>query len=103
MPHWPGIKEGPRANEMADLLKTDVRQRRELIPDQENHDNWRTSAYWQGKGLTRATQLAAVAEQQGDLGARDQLLAMVKERMEFWFRGDGAAATSTTTRGWAPW
>ena len=36
-------------------------------------DNWRT-AYWQGKGLTRLTKLAAVAEQQGDLAARDQLL-----------------------------
>jgi endoglucanase Acf2 len=87
VPHWPGIKEGPRVDELADLLKIDVRKRRELIPGRENNDNWRTSVYWQGKGLTRATQLAAVAEQQGDLEGRDQLLKLVKERMEFFFTG----------------
>jgi endoglucanase Acf2 len=87
VPHWPGIKEGPRVDELADLLKTDIRKRRELIPGRENNDNWRTSIYWQGKGLTRATQLAAVAEQQGDLASRDQLLKLVKERMEFFFTG----------------
>ena len=87
VPHWPGLKEGPRFAEFADLLKTDLRKRRELIPGRENNDNWRTSIYWQGKGLTRATQLAAVAEQQGDLEGRDQLLKLVKDRMEFFFTG----------------
>jgi endoglucanase Acf2 len=87
VPHWPGLKEGPRFAEFNDLLKTDLRKRRELIPGRENNDNWRTSPYWQGKGLTRATQLAAVAEQQGDLEGRDQLLKLVKERMEFFFTG----------------
>jgi endoglucanase Acf2 len=89
LPHWPGIKEGPGATQVNDMLKVDVRKRRELIPGRENKDNWRVTAYWQGKGLTRATQLAAVAELQGDLGARDQLLALVKERMEWWFGGAG--------------
>ena len=58
LPYWPGIKEGPGATEVNDLLNKDFRTRRQLIPGQENKDNWRTSAYWQGKGLTRATQLA---------------------------------------------
>ena len=89
LPHWPGIKEGPEADQVTDLLKVDLRKRRELIPVRENKDDWRVSAYWQGKGLTRATQLAAVAEQQGDLAARDQLLMLVKERMEWWFGGTG--------------
>jgi endoglucanase Acf2 len=89
LPHWPGIKEGSGANELNDLLKIDVRKRRELIPIRENKDDWRVSAYWQGKGLTRATQLAAVAEQQGDLATRDQVLALVKDRMEWWFGGTG--------------
>jgi len=89
LPHWPGIKEGPGAAEVADMLKVDVRKRRELIPGRENKDNWRVSAYWQGKGLTRTTQLAALAEQQGDLGTRDQLLALAKDRMEWWFGGAG--------------
>jgi endoglucanase Acf2 len=87
VPHWPGLKEGARFAEFNDLLKTDLRKRRELIPARENNDNWRTSIYWQGKGLTRATQLAAVAEQQGDTEGRDQLLKLVKERMEFFFTG----------------
>ena len=87
VPYWPGVKTGPRVDELADLLKTDIRKRRELLPGRENNDNWRTSAYWQGKGITRLTQLASVAEQQGDLDGRDQLFAMVKERMEFWFSG----------------
>ncbi len=89
VPWWPGVKEGPRADELADLLKIDVRKRRELIPLRENNDNWRTSAYWQGKGLTRATQLASVAEQQGDLASRDKLLELARERLEFWFSGQG--------------
>jgi endoglucanase Acf2 len=89
LPHWPGIKEGPGASEINDLLKSDLRKRRTLIPAQANKDDWRVSAYWQGKGLTRATQLAAVAEQQGDLAARDQLLDLVKERIEWWFGGTG--------------
>lgn len=89
LPHWPGIKEGPGAAEVKDLLKTDLRKRRELIPGRENKDDWRVSAYWQGKGLTRATQLAAVAEQQGDIDARDQLLTLARDRMEWWFGGTG--------------
>ena len=32
----------------------------------------------------------SVAEQQGDLEARDQLLALAKERMEWWFSGQGS-------------
>ena len=89
LPHWPGVKEGAGTPELNELLKVDVRKRRELIPVRENKDDWRVSEYWQGKGLTRATALAAVAEQQGDLATRDQLLQLVKERMEWWFCGTG--------------
>ena len=39
VPYWPGIKEGPRLDELRDLLKADVRKRRELIPGRENNDN----------------------------------------------------------------
>ena len=90
VPYWPGIKESPRLGELTDVLKADLRRRRELIPGRENNDNWRTSAYWQGKGLTRLVQLASVAEQQGDMEGRDQVLTMVKERMEFWFGGQSS-------------
>ena len=83
VPHWPGITAGPGLETLTDVLKADLRKRRELIPIKENKDNWRVSAYWQGKGLTRTTQLMAVAEQQGDLNGRDQLLGIAKERILF--------------------
>jgi len=89
LPYWPGLAAGAGADQVKDLLKVDVRKRRELIPIRENKDDWRVSAYWQGKGLTRVTQLAAVAEQQGDTDTRDQLLTLAKDRMEWWFGGDG--------------
>ena len=89
VPHWPGLKEGAAAGEVNEMLKTDMRKRRELIPARENADDWRVSVYWQGKGLTRATQLMAVAEQQGKLDDRDTLLEIAKERMEYWFGGQG--------------
>ena len=92
VPHWPGVPAGPGLDQLSDQLKADLRKRRELIPVKENKDNWRVSAYWQGKGLTRVTQLMAVAEQQGDLTGSDQLLGIAKERMEFWFGGQGSAS-----------
>lgn len=90
VPHWPRLAEGPRLAELNDHFKRDLRRRRELIPARENADNWRVAAYWQGKGLTRMTQLAAIAEQQGDTAARDQLLDIVRERMEWWFSGQAS-------------
>lgn len=89
VPHWPKLAEGPRLGEFNDQFKRDLRRRRELIPVRENPDDWRVSVYWQGKGLTRVTQLMAIAEQQGDLEARDQFLAIARERMEWWFGGQG--------------
>ena len=88
VPHWPGLKDSV-GSEVNDSLKVDMRKRRELIPARENADDWRVSAYWQGKGLTRTTQLMAVAEQQGKLDDRDTLLGIVKERLEYWFSGQG--------------
>ena len=90
VPHWPALPEGsPRLAELDDTFKRDLRRRRELLPSRENPDNWRVSVYWAGLGLTRLTQMAAVAEQQGNNEARDQLLTLAKERMEFWFGGKG--------------
>ncbi len=89
VPHWPALTESPRLAEFKDTFTRDFRRRRELLPSRENPDNWRVSVYWAGLGLTRLTQMAAVAEQQGNLSERDQLLTLAKERMEFWFSGNG--------------
>jgi endoglucanase Acf2 len=95
VPHWPGLPaatDSPRLAAFNDEFKRDFRRRRELLPSRENPDNWRVSPYWAGLGLTRVTQLAAVAEQQGLTAERDQLLALAKERVEFWFSGKGKAS-----------
>ena len=89
VPLWPKLADGPRMAEFNDQFKRDLRRRRSLIPVRENPDDWRVSVYWQGKGLTRVTQLASLAEQQGDVEARDQLLGVARERMEWWFSGQG--------------
>ena len=90
VPYWPKVTEGARLADFNDQFKRDLRRRRDLLPPKENADNWRTSVYWQGKGLTNVTQLMAVAEQQGDMEARDQLLTLARERVEFWFGGQGS-------------
>lgn len=81
VPFWPGVGDSPRRAELTDLMKTDLRNaRRLMLPEGQ-------SAYWQGKGLQRIMKLLDVHEQQGDLQSRDQLLTMLKKRMEEWFAG----------------
>ena len=89
VPYWPQLADSARQGDFNDQFKRDLRRRRDLIPARENADNWRVSVYWQGKGLASVTQLMGVAEQQGDLEARDQLLTLARDRMEFWFGGQG--------------
>jgi endoglucanase Acf2 len=84
VPYWPGVGDSPRRSELLDLMKSDLRNaRRMMLPEGQ-------SAYWQGKGLQRIMKLLDVHEQQGDLEARNQLLAMMKKRMEEWFAGSDA-------------
>ncbi len=84
VPFWPALGETPRRAELADVMKSDLRNaRRMMLPEGQ-------SAYWQGKGLQRIMKLLDVAEQQGDAEARGQLLAMMKKRMEEWLGGADA-------------
>lgn len=81
VPYWPAVAESPRSAELADAMKSDLRNaRRMMLPEGQ-------SAYWQGKGLQRIAKLMDVFEQQGDLDSRNQLLAMLKKRMEEWLSG----------------
>jgi endoglucanase Acf2 len=82
VPHWPPVGDSARSEELADVMKADLRNaRRMMLPEGQ-------SAYWQGKGLQRIAKLLDVFEQQGDTEGRDKLLAMIKKRMEQWFGGD---------------
>ena len=82
VPYWPGVGDSPRKAELADLLKTEKRTARRMMLQEGK------GAYWQGKGLQRNLKLLDVAEQQGDMEGRDQLLAMIKARAEQWFTGN---------------
>jgi hypothetical protein len=44
--------------------------------------------YWIGKGLGATAQLLSIAEAQGKLAARDQLLVALKARLQTWFDGN---------------
>lgn len=82
VPYWPGVSESPRVAELKDLMKVDQRNARRMMLEEGQ------GPYWQGKGLQRITKLMDVAEQQGDLEARDTLLKLVKGRFEQWFSGE---------------
>jgi endoglucanase Acf2 len=84
VPYWPGIQDASRKTELAELLKTDKRTARRMMLQEGK------GAYWQGKGLQRNLKLMDVAEQQGDMEGRDQLLAMLKNRVEEWFKGESS-------------
>lgn len=81
VPYWPRVGDTSRKDELIDVMKSDRRNaRRLMLPEGQ-------SAYWQGKGLQRIVKLLDVHEQQGDMDARDELLAMLKKRIEEWFSG----------------
>lgn len=82
VPWWPGVQDPGRLPELRELLKTDLRNARRMMLENGN------GPYWQGKGLQRIAQLMSVAEQQGDLEMRDQLLKLLKGRIESWFSGE---------------
>jgi len=81
LPWWPGVKASPRLGELKEVMKTDLRKARPMMLE------IGTGPYWQGKGLQRIVELMNVAEQQGDLEARDQLLKLLEGRVESWFSG----------------
>ena len=81
VPFWPGLKDPKQVNELNDVIKTDVRNARRMMLE------IGVGPYWQGKGLQRITKLLDVVEQQGDKAARDQLLSILKTRIEQWFSG----------------
>ncbi len=81
VPYWPGVSAGAAENDFKDILKTDVRNARRMMLEIGQ------GPYWQGKGLQRIGKLMDVVEQQGDLATRDQLLGLLKSRIEQWFSG----------------
>ena len=81
MPYWPGVTDSPRTEQLRDVMRNDLRNARRMMLEIGK------GPYWQGKGLMRITKMADVAEQQGDLEARDRLLGLAKKRIEEWYSG----------------
>ena len=83
VPYWPGLGDSPRTEMLRDVLSADMRNARRMMLEIGK------GPYWQGKGLQRITKMMDVAEQQGDLQARDRLLDLAKKRIEEWYSGEG--------------
>ena len=80
-PHW-GAVEAPNARTSVEsLLVGDLAKAESL------YTKMGRGTYWIGKGLGATAHLASVAEAQGKLEARDQLLAALKARLQSWFDG----------------
>ncbi|MGY0195956.1 glycosyl hydrolase [Leptothrix sp. BB-4] len=84
VPHWPAVADEHGLPALREVMKTDVRNARRLMLEIGN------GPYWQGKGLQRITKLLDVVEQQGDAAASEQLLKLLKGRVEDWFSGNSA-------------
>lgn len=89
VPFWPGVSESPKLDLLRDLMKVDERNARRMMLEEGK------GPYWQGKGLQRIVALLNVAEQQGDPGARDELLKKLEARVEEWFSGSSAKSYFT--------
>ncbi|WP_103501640.1 glycosyl hydrolase [Streptomyces sp. SM14] len=50
--------------------------------------------YWTGKQLGKLAQLVTIADQAGDTASRDELLGLIKDRLEEWFTVGGPAEFS---------
>jgi len=92
VPFWPGITAvttSPKLDLLGDVMKVDLRNARRMMLEEGK------GPYWQGKGLQRIVALLNVAEQQGDLSARDELLKKLQGRVEEWFGGRSAKSYFT--------
>ena len=81
VPIWPGITDEEATDDLQTQLRRDVAAGRRMMLE------IGTGPYWQGKGLQRITQLMQVAESQGEMDYRQELLTKVKKRAEKWLSG----------------
>jgi endoglucanase Acf2 len=81
LPRWGEIRD-PQARAQVDaLLNGDVAKADQLFMKQGH------GTYWIGKGLGAVSQLVGIAEAEGRLKQRDELIDTLKARLETWFDG----------------
>ena len=81
VPNWPGVQDAAQSKAILGNLSKESRRARRMMLEIGQ------GPYWQGKGLQRISQLMSVADAQGDVKTRDELLALVKGRFEEWLSG----------------
>ena len=83
LPVWPVTGSESELKDLGEFLVGDTRRTASLYT---GHGN---GTYWTGKALGSIAQLILVSEQLGQDDRADALEAMLKGRMEKWFRGEG--------------
>jgi endoglucanase Acf2 len=81
VPRWAGLEDKAAAESVDSLMVGDLAKADRLFMRQGR------GTYWIGKGLGAVTQLMNVAAAQGQDGTRDELLSLLKSRLESWFDG----------------
>lgn len=81
VPYWPGVQDAAQSKAILGNLSKEARRARRMMLEIGQ------GPYWQGKGLQRISQLMSVADAEGDVKTRDELLALVKGRFEEWLSG----------------
>lgn len=81
VPLWPGLEDAADKESVESLLVGDLAKSDRLFMKQGR------GTYWIGKGLGAVAQLMNVAEAEGQTKTRDELLDLLKKRMETWFDG----------------
>jgi len=79
LPFWPALTDPAAARTLRGHLEHDTQFGAEALLGNRG-------TYWEGKGLNRAAQVMAIAEQSGDLERRDAILAAMKQRLQTWFK-----------------
>jgi endoglucanase Acf2 len=78
---WGGLQEPANKESVDSLLVGDRAKAPQLF------GKMGRGTYWVGKGLGATAQLMSVAEAAGDMKMRDDLLELLKSRLESWFDG----------------
>lgn len=81
VPAWGGLEDGPGKESVDSLLVGDVAKFDQM------YTRMGRGTYWYGKALGASAQLLSVAQAQGRTEMRDDLLAQLKKRLEYWFDG----------------
>ncbi len=84
VPMWAGLQDPANKEDVGSLLVGDMAKAPQLF-----NKNGR-GTYYVGKGLGATAQLMSVAEAEGKTKMRDDLLALLKKRLESWFDGRGS-------------